>query len=65
MTSTGAVAFDVEQGLIELPGTPPRWIWAFTCPTPKCACRAAIVLQYRWSQMPVCRSVRGWGCRPT
>jgi hypothetical protein len=44
MTATDAVAFDVEQGLIELPGTPPRWIWAFTCPTPKCACRAAIVV---------------------
>jgi len=44
MTSTDAVAFDVEQGIIELPGMPPRWIWAFTCPTPKCACRVAIVL---------------------
>jgi SEC-C motif len=44
MTQSAAAAFDVEQGLIELPGTPARWIWAFTCPTPKCACRAAIVL---------------------
>jgi hypothetical protein len=37
-------AFDVEQGLIELPETPARWIWAFTCPTRECACRTAIVL---------------------
>lgn len=44
MTSTDGVAFDVEQGLIELPGTSVRWIWAFTCPTPKCACRVAVVL---------------------
>jgi hypothetical protein len=44
MTSTDAVAFDVEQGLIELPGAPARWIWAFICPTPKCACRGVLVL---------------------
>jgi hypothetical protein len=44
MTSTQGVAFDVEQGLIELPGAPPRWVWAFTCPTPKCPCRVAVVL---------------------
>ena len=44
MTSSDNVAFDVEQSLIELHGTPPRWIWAFTCRTPKCACRVAIVL---------------------
>ncbi len=36
--------FDVEQGLLELPGSPARWIWAFTCPIPKCACRVALVL---------------------
>jgi hypothetical protein len=39
-----ASVFDVEEGLIELPGAPARWIWAFTCPTPACACRVAIVL---------------------
>ena len=37
-------AFDVEQGLIELPGTPAGWIWAFTCPARECSCRIAIVL---------------------
>ena len=36
--------FDVEQGLIELPGAPTRSIWALTCPTPGCTCRTAIVL---------------------
>jgi len=38
------VPFDVEDGLIELPGAPLLWIWAFTRPTPKCGCRTAIVL---------------------
>jgi hypothetical protein len=33
-----------EAGLIELVGDAPRWIWAFTCPTPGCDCRTAIVL---------------------
>ena len=33
-----------EAGLFELGGDPPRWIWAFTCPTPGCDCRTAIVL---------------------
>jgi hypothetical protein len=33
-----------EAGLIELMGDAPRWIWAFTCPTPGCDCRTAIVL---------------------
>jgi hypothetical protein len=37
-------AFDVEQGLIGLPGTPAGWIWAFTCPTRECRCRVAVVL---------------------
>jgi hypothetical protein len=36
--------FDVEEGLLKLPGEPPRWIWAFTCSTPVCACRTALVL---------------------
>lgn len=35
---------NAEQGLIQLAGAPDRWIWAFTCPTPRCACRTAIVL---------------------
>ena len=35
---------NAEQGLIQLPGAPNAWIWAFTCPMPECACRTAIVL---------------------
>jgi len=33
-----------EAGLIALAGGDPRWIWAFTCPTPGCDCRTAVVL---------------------
>ena len=44
MTHLGIPAFDVEQGLIELPGTPAGWIWAFTCPIRECGCRIAVVL---------------------
>jgi len=33
-----------EAGIVELAGDGPRWIWAFTCPTPGCACRTALVL---------------------
>jgi hypothetical protein len=44
MSAANPTAFDVEEGLIALPGTPERWIWAFTCPTPECGCRAAVVV---------------------
>jgi hypothetical protein len=44
VTHSGIPAFDVEQGLIELPGMPAGWIWAFTCPVRGCSCRVAIVL---------------------
>ena len=33
-----------EAGLVELAGDDPRWIWAFTCATPGCDCRTAVVL---------------------
>jgi hypothetical protein len=33
-----------EAGLIELASGDPTWLWAFTCPTPRCDCRTAIVL---------------------
>ena len=33
-----------EEGLLQLPGDEPAWIWAFTCPTPGCDCREATVL---------------------
>lgn len=44
MTAAEVIAFDVEDGLIELAGTPPLWIWAFTCPTRECSCRVALVI---------------------
>jgi hypothetical protein len=34
----------VEDGLFELPGREPTWIWAHTCPTPNCACRTALIV---------------------
>jgi SEC-C motif len=36
--------FEVERGLLQLPGAPEEWIWAFTCEVPRCSCRTAIVL---------------------
>lgn len=36
--------FEAEQGLLQLPGAPDEWIWAFTCRVPGCSCRTAIVL---------------------
>src|SRR5882724_7524480 len=44
MSHTSAAAFDVEDGLLALPGTPECWIWAFTCPEAKCPCRVAVVV---------------------
>jgi SEC-C motif len=32
------------DGVFELAGSPPLWIAAYTCPTPDCECRAALVL---------------------
>ena len=39
----GTQTFDPEQGLIQLPGSPETWIWAFTCPEAECACRTAVL----------------------
>ncbi len=33
-----------EAGLIKLAGDDPMWLCAFTCPTPGCDCRTAVVL---------------------
>jgi hypothetical protein len=44
VTRADASAFDMEQGLLALPGDPARWIWAFTCPEPECGCRTATIL---------------------
>jgi SEC-C motif domain protein len=42
MTRSQSPAF--EEGLLPLPGTPEHWIWAFTCPEPKCPCRTVVVV---------------------
>ena len=36
-----------ELGLLELPEPDGGWLWAFTCPSPACACRFALVLTTR------------------
>lgn len=33
-----------DDGVFELPAGASAWIWAHTCPTPKCPCRSALVL---------------------
>lgn len=33
-----------DDGVFELPGDEPTWIWAHTCPTENCQCRVALVL---------------------
>lgn len=33
-----------DDGLFELAGAKPAWIWAHTCPMPECACRTAVIL---------------------
>lgn len=32
------------DGVFELAGSPPVWIGVYTCPTPECSCRTALVL---------------------
>jgi SEC-C motif len=43
MPMSGKVHLAPEDGLFELPGPEPVWIWAHTCPTPRCPCRTALV----------------------
>ena len=33
-----------DDGLFELAGAKPAWIWAHTCPKPECECRTALIL---------------------
>lgn len=40
----GATTRNSELGLIETPRVPGGWLWAFTCPTPDCSCRTALLL---------------------
>jgi hypothetical protein len=41
---TDPARLTVEQGVFELPGQDPIWIWARTCPTLGCECRSALIL---------------------
>jgi hypothetical protein len=34
----------VEDGLFELPGPEPAWLWAHTCSMPDCECRSALLV---------------------
>lgn len=34
----------LDEGLLELPGDKPLWIWAHTCPDRACDCRTALIL---------------------
>jgi len=52
--------FDLEQGLIELPGAPPRSIWAFTCPTPECTVPVTVeAIEERYDNRIVAMCKRG------
>jgi hypothetical protein len=33
-----------DEGVFQLSGYDAPWIWAHTCPTPKCSCRSALIL---------------------
>ena len=41
---TTAVSLTVEDGLFELPGPEPVWLWAHTCSMPDCDCRSALLV---------------------
>jgi len=42
--TTENVQLAPDDGVFELAGTRPAWIWVHTCPTPACECRSALVL---------------------
>ena len=44
LPSAGNVRLAAEDGVFELAGAAPAWIWVLTCPTPSCPCRTALVL---------------------
>jgi hypothetical protein len=41
---TTPIRLAAEDGLFELGGPHPSWIWVHTCPAPKCSCRTALIL---------------------
>jgi hypothetical protein len=42
--STEHVRLAPDDGVFELTGTKPAWLWVHTCPEPACECRSALVL---------------------
>ncbi len=40
----GTTTSNSALGLIQTPRVPGGWLWAFTCPTPNCGCRTALLL---------------------
>ncbi len=42
--TSNAVRLAPDDGLFDLPGGDPTWIWVHTCPDPECSCRSALVL---------------------
>jgi hypothetical protein len=56
---TGQVALTLEDGLYELPGQEPLWIWARTCPLPKCDCRSALIVSTPHSRQALLEQARG------
>jgi hypothetical protein len=41
---TTAASLTAQDGLFELPGPEPLWLWAHTCSTPDCDCRRALLV---------------------
>lgn len=41
---TTAASLTLEDGLFELPGSEPAWLWAHTCSMPDCECRSALLV---------------------
>ena len=41
---TTTATLGLDEGLFELPGNEPLWIWVHTCPDRRCDCREALIL---------------------
>jgi hypothetical protein len=44
LTVPGTTRFAPDEGVFELTGAAPAWLWVHTCPEPDCSCRSALVL---------------------
>ena len=55
---TCPVALTLEDGLFELPGQEPLWIWARTCPVPTCDCRSALIVSTPHSRQALLERAR-------